>query len=77
MNAQGVIISVIIFMVGIVLALPDEVNIGVMILEELQKNLDSNVDLSGTIISLKILGVFLIIGDVVNIVLQAKKGNWW
>ena len=76
MKTQGAIISAIIFIIGIALALPNEANIGVMVLEALMKVPESNIDLGGMIFSIKLLGWFLIIGDIINIIFQAKKGNW-
>lgn len=83
--AKGVITALIIFVVGIALNLPSEANIGVIILSSLKSVIcDSQTGVIAVcntlkfgIVAIRILGVGLIVGDILYIVTQIKKGNFY
>lgn len=86
MANYGAIPLIIIFFLGIAFALPDEANIGVMILEEMNKSMCSG-NLAGSelacksitpsIITMRILAILVTLGDLAFIVSQIKEGNLW
>ena len=72
----------IILLFGILLALPDEANIAVMMLESMNEGLcQSNIDniacqqMGFYIAMIKIVGVVAIVGNIVFIATQFQKGN--
>tara|TARA_Y100000031_G_C7992160_1_gene279717 strand:- start:218 stop:475 length:258 start_codon:yes stop_codon:yes gene_type:complete len=84
MSKLAAIPALILFLVGIALALPSEANIGVMIIQSMDDALcdDSNLDnvvcqqMGMYIWTLRILGFLIIIGDLIYVGTQIKEGNF-
>ena len=82
-KAQAAIPALIVFVMGVALALPDAANIGVMILDAFKSSLcgpafQSNVacqQMNLYIWTMRIIGILMVIGDIVYIAKQIEKGN--
>lgn len=77
----GAIPALIVFIIGILLALPDEANMGIMIIERFQTNYDVDNPTykiyQNSKLGLRILGFALIMADIGYVILQFKKGNYF
>lgn len=83
MSRLAAIPALIIFVLGIALALPSEANIGVMVIQSMDDALCDNSNQENVachqmeryIWTLRIIGVLMIIGDVIYIGTQFREGN--
>lgn len=79
-KSQGAVPQAIIFFLGIALSLPDEINIGIMLLKAFSQSTAATVTaqniLNSGINSLNILGFALMLESILGIFLSAKNGNW-
>jgi len=83
MSKQAAIPALIVFVLGIALALPSEANIGVMVIQSMDDALCDNSNqenvacqqMGMNIWTLRIIGFLMIIGDVIYIGTQFREGN--
>ena len=81
--AKGAIAALIIFVVGIALNLPNEINIGIIILNSFKPIICGSQTgvvvacsaLNAGIVAIRILGIGLIVGNLFYIIKQVRKGN--
>jgi len=84
MSKQAAIPALIVFVLGIALALPSEANIGVMVIESIDDALcnDTNTDNVACeqmwmyIWTIRIIGILMVVGDIIYIGIQFKEGNF-
>ena len=80
MASRGAIPALILFILGVLLALPNEANIGVMILESIDNSLcdDNKVNVACQqmgfyIFLIKLIGSVIILADIIYIIVQIKE----
>ena len=84
MSKQAAIPALIVFVLGIALALPSEANIGVMVIQSMDNALCDNSNQENVACqqmgmytwTLRIIGFLMIIGDIIYIGIQFKEGNF-
>jgi len=80
---KGAIPKLIVFIIGLLLALPSPINIGITILKALQSSIQflpkdtATQIIERSILWLQIFGVILIILDMISIIVQFHRGEYF
>lgn len=84
MSKLAAIPALIVFILGIALALPSEANIGIMIIESIDNALCNAQNTDNVaceqmwmyIWTIRIIGILMIVGDIIYIGIQFRDGNF-